>query len=140
MRAMRRAGRLATWGCIERELGEGVGSFIVDGPSPGWNDTDTWWTRDSVEAAARAANVEIPDERTDFRLRMANPAFERWCAARYFDGSTGIARLIQCTHWRRDRRRTLRRIEALKAAHPKLEVCVTDSWMIGVPSGANAGP
>jgi len=61
---------------------------------------------------------------------MKVPVFDRWCDARYFAVANGTAKLVQCTHWRRDLHKSRKQIDTLKSIHPKLESVYTNSWMI----------
>ena len=124
---MRRVGRVASWADVEADLATGVGTLIVDSRCMGWNDSDVWWMPESISALAAAegitipANLTGPPDRDVFDARLNQPVFDRWCQARFFDESVGTAKFVQGTYSLRGVRKSLKRIEKLRSAFPRLE-------------------
>lgn len=135
-RAMRRAGRWASWDDIEAWLAQGPGTLIIDWPSLGWRDVHVWWTRESVARTASEHGVFPPPLAVEHVQpgsvsdgpRPCDLAFTAWLIVRYFHRHRGLATLVACTHSARARSALERRISALCAAHPHLETIETRSY------------
>lgn len=133
---LRNAGRISSWAEVESALASGSGTLIVDMPSPGWNDTDVWWMPESISALAASDGIKLPTgtfdspDRAEINIRTENPVFDRWCQTRFFDTSSGTAKLVQSTRLLRHQRQTFARIRKLNAAFPKLETATSYTLMV----------
>lgn len=135
-RRMRSAGRAATWADVENQRADRPSSLIVEYPTPGWSDVNIWLADTSVTALATEAGVTARPlrlsgqfEPEDMEARLLNPAYERWCVARLFDRSSGIARLVHSTHSGRGHRQAIERVERLRSNHPMVEFLEAETWM-----------
>lgn len=132
-------GRCLAWEAMEAELSHAValgnvaGTVLSNSPSPGCPELEVWWVRgESVRECAAREGIEVP---VDFSAlaatgkggvavwieRAADPQFDRWCGARYFDPVGGKALLVESTFTNAGMRRLLARMQAIPEKFPGVE-------------------
>ncbi len=129
-----------TWIELQHAVAERGGTLLLDWTSLGWSDMDVWWTDESVSAAAHADGIVLsPFDRAwtadELQARMENPAFDRWCRARYFAEETGTARLVRTTHWGCQAAHMRRLAAQLRARHLRLESVEVSTGLIDACPG-----